>query len=93
MAAPSGLGPLLPGMQAGDRARSLATRSVKDLVRKHLDLDPDAPVFVAEVACGEADCPDTETVIAVLEAAGRREFRIAKAVSAVTGADIAAALP
>ncbi len=71
--------------------RTAATRALKDLVRKHFDLDTSASVFVAEIACGETDCPDTETVIALFLDSGRREFRINKPVGEVTGADIATA--
>ena len=48
-------------------------------------------MFVAEIACAEADCPDTETVIAVFLDDARKEFRIYKPVAEVTGADIAIA--
>lgn len=81
----------LGGLSPGGHARSAATRAVKDLVRKHFDLDGSANVFVAEIACAEADCPDTETVIAVFLEGGRKEFRIDKPVADVTGADIAMA--
>lgn len=81
----------LAGFQKSDPSRAVATRAVKDLVRKHFGLDADAPVFVAEISCGEVDCPDTETVIAVFLDGGRQEFRLDKAVAALTGADIARA--
>jgi hypothetical protein len=78
----------LDGLSPGGHARSAATRAVKDLVRKHFDLDGSANVFVAEIACAESDCPDTETVIAVFLDDTRREFRIYKPVAEITGADI-----
>jgi nitrate reductase delta subunit len=86
----SGFDPLA-GLSAGRRDRSAATRALKDLVRKHFDLDEAASIFVAEIACAEADCPDTETIIALFLDGGRQEFRIFKPVSEVTGADVAAA--
>lgn len=86
----SGFDPLA-GLSGGGRDRSAATRAVKDLVRKHFDLNDTASVFVAEIACAEADCPDTETVIATFLGGNRREFRIYKRVGDITGADIAAA--
>lgn len=79
------------GNAGGEKVRSTQTRAVKDLIRKQFDLDADAPVFVAEVSCGEVDCPDTETVIAIYVDGGRKEFRVGKPVSRLTGADIAAA--
>lgn len=82
---------LLPGQAPAGTNRSTATRAVKDMVRKHFDLDDGATVFVAEVSCGEVDCPDVETVIAVFLSGARQELRIAKDVGAITGADIAKA--
>lgn len=86
----SGFDPL-GALSPARRDRFAATRAVKDLVRKHFDLDATASVFVAEIACAEADCPDTETVLAVFLDSGRREFRIYKPVTDITGADIAGA--
>jgi hypothetical protein len=81
----------LPGMDGNSQARAQANRAVKDLVRKHFGLDSDAPVFVAEINCGEIECPDAETVIAIFIEGQRRELRFEKPVAALTGADIAAA--
>jgi hypothetical protein len=82
----------LPGLERTRNARLAHTRALKDLVRKHCGLEMEAPVFIAEITCGETDCPDAETVIAILEGQTRREFRLLKPVSAITGADIAEAL-
>jgi hypothetical protein len=68
--------------------RASKTRDVKQAVRKHFKLDEAASVFVAEIACGEADCPDVETVVAVLLEGHRREFKIRKSVDAITPQDI-----
>ena len=73
------------------RLRANAARAVKDLVRKEFGLDADASVFVAEIACGEADCPDVETVIAIFQEGRRRELRFAKPVQELTGRDISLA--
>ena len=83
----------LPGMKSAEADRATASRAIKDLVRKHLGLDPDAAVFVAEIACGEIECPDRETVIAVFRSGARTEFRLHKAILEITGADIVAAVP
>lgn len=80
---------LLPGFSPASRDRSAATRALKDLVRKEFGVDEDTAVFVAEVSCGEVDCPDAETVIALHLENGRAEFRFAKPIAEVTGADIA----
>lgn len=85
--------PLPPLADARDRqARSVSVRAVKDMVRKALDLDDGTAVFVAEISCGEIDCPDLETVIAYFVGAERREFRLPGGIPAITGADIAAAI-
>jgi len=86
----SGFDPLA-GFSPGRRDSSAATRALKDLVRKHFDLDEAASIFVAKIACAEASCPDTKTVIALFLDGGRQEFRIFKPVSEITGADVAAA--
>ena len=61
---------LLGGFGPPKADRSAATRALKDLVRKAFDLEPEAPVFVAEVACGEIDCPDMALVLRGQEAGG-----------------------
>lgn len=91
MAAASKTSNLLPGMERAGDARAMQTRALKDLVRKHLGLDVGTPVFIAEITCGETDCPDAETVIAILDGGVRQEFRVLKSMSAITGADIAKA--
>jgi len=73
---------------AGERAAR--TRALKDDVRDHFGLGPDDSIFVAEITCGETDCPDVETVIAVFLAGTRREFRIHKPIASVTAEDVAA---
>lgn len=80
---------LLPSFSPASRDRPAATRAVKDLVRKAFATSPDASVFVAEISCGEIDCPDTETLIALHLDGKRIEFRFAKPVAEITGADIA----
>ncbi|MEZ5784945.1 MAG: hypothetical protein R3D62_00325 [Xanthobacteraceae bacterium] len=75
-----------PDTAAGDRAA--LTRAVKDMVRRHFDLAGDESVFVAEVACGETDCPDVETVIVVFVAGEHREFKIRKPVAAIVAQDL-----
>ena len=80
----------LAGLSRTGATRAYQTRALKDLVRKQLDLDADVSVFVAEIACGEVDCPDRETVVAVFMDGARREFRFAKAVADLTGADLSA---
>jgi hypothetical protein len=68
--------------------RAALTRALKETVRAHFALGENTSIFVAEVTCGEAACPDVETVIAVFVAGKRREFRIKKAIAAVTEQDL-----
>ncbi len=51
------------------KANRLQARSaqIKGWVREVLELDPDTPMTVAELACRDEGCPDIETVIGVLE--------------------------
>ncbi|MGD9670631.1 MAG: hypothetical protein AB7U75_16550 [Hyphomicrobiaceae bacterium] len=79
----------LPGMGSASSDRTAAARALKDLVRKEFGITPDAAVFVAEIACGEIDCPDAETVIALYLDEKRAEFRLSKPIAEITGADIA----
>ena len=43
------------------------TRKIKQWVREHFALADDITVMVSELQCGETDCPDVETIIAILD--------------------------
>lgn len=75
--------------QPASRDRAAQTRALKAAVRNHFRLGEDDSIFVAEINCGETDCPDIETVIAVFLAGQRREFKIHKSVAAITPQDLA----
>ena len=79
---------LTPNAEASRGERAAQTRALKADVRAHFSLGEDDSVFVAEIACGETDCPDVETVIAVFLAGQRREFKIHKPVASITGDDL-----
>lgn len=70
--------------------RKLATRRIKELAGEVWELEEDANVFVAELQCGETDCPDTETVIAIFLDGERREMRFHKPVVDLTREDLIA---
>lgn len=53
---------LLSGRSGADRD---ATARVRAWVRELVGADADATVVVSELTCGDPDCPDLETVIAV----------------------------
>jgi hypothetical protein len=80
---------LFMGSQQSDSDRAARTRALKDLVRSQFKLGDDDGVFVAEIACGETDCPDVETVIAIFISGQRREFKVRKPIGAITAQDLA----
>lgn len=80
-----------PGQATGERAAQ--SRALKAEVRKHFGLGEDDSVFVAEITCGETECPDVETVIAVFLDGQRREFKLHKPVSAISSDDLSALAP
>lgn len=71
--------------------RKEATTRIKQWARSEWGLDDDANVFVAELACGESDCPDKETVIAAFLQGERREIRISSPIQDITKDEISAA--
>jgi len=79
---------LFMGSQS-DSDRAARTRVLKDLVRSQFKLGDDDGIFIAEIACGQTDCPDVETVIAIFVSGQRREFKVRKAIGAITAQDLA----
>lgn len=66
---------------------------IKGWVRQALDLDPDTPLTVAELACRDEGCPDLETVIGILEPGKPiRTLRVHAAMTDVTAEMVADAL-
>ncbi len=64
---------------------------VKEWVSARFALGPDDVVSIAELACRDDGCPDTETVVTVLCAAGgSAKWRIEKPMEFVTQADVEA---
>ncbi|MBX3226982.1 MAG: hypothetical protein KIT84_41040 [Labilithrix sp.] len=54
-----------------------------------MSLPEEAVVMATELRCTEPGCPPLETVIAVMgDAGGRRQFKIHKAIEAVTYDDV-----
>lgn len=77
----------------GDKPRTdpAAVARVKGWAAELFGLAPDAAVMVTELRCAEDDCPDVETVIAVLGEPGRaRSHKLLKPVAEVTRAEVAA---
>ncbi len=69
-----------------------AVERVKDLARATLQVSPETAFAVNEIACNDPGCPGIETVILVMEPGRKtRALKVAKALDAVTEADVAAA--
>ena len=70
-----------------------AVARIKDWARTALDLSPDTAFAVNEIACNDPACPGLETVILVMEPGRKtRALKVAKALDAVTEADVRAAV-
>jgi hypothetical protein len=68
-----------------------AAARVRGWAAELFGLGPDAAVLVTELRCGEDDCPDVETVIAVLGEPGKaRTHKLPKPVAEVTRDEVAA---
>jgi hypothetical protein len=66
---------------------------LKSWAREMLALDETVRVMVTELRCGETDCPDVETVIALLDVPGQaRKLKVSKPLAEVTRDDLLVAL-
>lgn len=72
----------------GPRRPSVDTTELKDTVRRLFDLSEDTTVMLSELRCSEPGCPPVETVIAILSAEEKRQFKVHKPLREVTTADI-----
>lgn len=71
--------------------QGVQARQIKTCVRAVFDLEDDAAVSVAQLACPDAGCPDVETVIAIVRPRCRpQKLCIPAPLAAVTEADIRA---
>jgi len=67
-----------------------AAERVREWVREVLGLSPDTQVMVTELHCTEPDCPDVETVVAVLAPGDARKLKLLKPIGEVTREDVLA---
>ena len=65
---------------------------VKGWTREMLNLGDDVAVTVIQLNCAEDDCPDVETVVAVLEPGSQRKFKVLKPLAELTRDDLASAM-
>lgn len=76
-----GLGRAKPGGHAG---------RIKDLFRQRFGLGDEVTLMVSELRCHEDNCPEVETVVAVMTSNKAPEsWKIAKPMAAVTSGDVA----
>ena len=68
-----------------------ALARIKGWTREAFALADDAVVMVTELRCQEDDCPEVETVIAVMTGPGQtRRFKLMKPAGEVTAEDVTA---
>ena len=71
-----------------------ALARIKGWTREALALDEDVVVMVTELRCQEDDCPDVETIIAVMSGPGQtRRFKLMKPAGEVTPEEVSALPP
>ncbi len=61
---------LFKGAKPEPKQIGSSTALIKSWALKHWKLPEDTTLLVSELQCGESDCPDIETVIAILAVAG-----------------------
>ena len=62
---------------------------IKAWVVERFGLPPAAVVMVAELRCSEPGCPPIETMIAIVEGAGRRkQVKLHKSTGEITASDV-----
>jgi hypothetical protein len=71
----------------GKKDTSLQGR-IKEWVRAHFRLSGNVPVLVTEIYCDQPGCAPIETLVAILEAGGRRQFKMPRPMREVAREDI-----
>lgn len=66
---------------------------IKEWVRAHYNLGPEIPVIVNEIRCDQPGCAPVETIIAILEPGGRRQYKSPRPMKEVKKEDIRHLLP
>jgi len=77
----------------GSKPEADHARRVKEWVRSVAPPSAEAHIMVTQVACPDADCPDVETIIAIMEpGAPARRYKIFKSIAQVTQEDVLATI-
>ena len=61
---------------------------IKEWVRGFYKLADDIPVLVTEIYCDQPGCAPIETLIAILESGGRRQFKMGRPMREVVREDV-----
>ena len=70
-------------------ASGTSSSLIKSWAMQHWQLPEHTTLFVSELQCGESDCPDVETVIAILSVAGTdKTVKLKKPIYSIQEADI-----
>jgi predicted protein tyrosine phosphatase len=73
------------------RERAAQVRAIKEWTRGALALPEETTVLASELRCTEPGCPPLETVVAIMDAEVPRQFKLHKALDAVTYEDVESA--
>ena len=76
----------------GKKDTSLQGR-IKGWVRGYYRLAEEVPVLVTEIYCDQPGCAPIETLVAILETGGRRQFKMGRPMREVGKEDIPHMLP
>ena len=66
---------------------------IKEWVRSHFEVPEEIPIIVSEIRCDQPGCAPVETIIAILEEAGRRQFKAPRPMKEVIKEDMRHLLP
>ncbi len=58
--------------------RKNSTAAIKKWVKEKMQLSDDVIVMVTEINCGEPNCPDKETIIAIMQQGNNQKISIKK---------------
>jgi hypothetical protein len=64
------------------------TARIKRWVRELFALSDEATVMVTELRCSESGCPPLETMIAILNESGNRQYKLHKSIEEVMEDDV-----
>ena len=66
---------------------------IKDWIRDAFKLASDVPVLVTEIYCDQPGCAPVETLIAILDPGGRRQYKMGRPMREVAKEDVRHMIP